>query len=195
MQNSAGWGNSGENRSVSRTGHALGGWGNWSRGLSPISGQLSDSEEKRLRLRVKQLICESLNGMRIRQSLGHHTYTGLEHWSPGKRNGWELEFRDCGAIPGQGLLLTMETWIERMWGRRSWWKMPVEEARQPWKQGDTAESHVEGGAITTASLSSQASTCSWIIARLAHQTPDALNYRVGPPPGCLFKCLTSRSIE
>ena len=35
----------------------------------PTSGQLSESEEKHLRLRVKQLICGSLNGMRIRQSL------------------------------------------------------------------------------------------------------------------------------
>ena len=38
-------------------------------GLIPTSGQLSESEEKHLRLRVKQLICGSLNGMRIRQSL------------------------------------------------------------------------------------------------------------------------------
>ena len=30
---------------------------------------MSESEEKHLRLRVKKLICESLNGMRIRQSL------------------------------------------------------------------------------------------------------------------------------
>ena len=34
-----------------------------------MSGQLSESEEKHLRLRVKQLICGSLSGMRIRQSL------------------------------------------------------------------------------------------------------------------------------
>ena len=33
------------------------------------SGQLSESEKKHLRLRVKQVICGSLNGMRIRQSL------------------------------------------------------------------------------------------------------------------------------
>ena len=38
-------------------------------GLIPTLGQLSESEEKHLRLRVKQLICGSLNGMRIRQSL------------------------------------------------------------------------------------------------------------------------------
>ena len=35
---------------------------------SPV-GQLSESEEKHLRLRVKQLICGSLNGMKIRQFL------------------------------------------------------------------------------------------------------------------------------
>ena len=36
---------------------------------SPHWGNLSESKEKHLRLRVKQLICGSLNGMRIRQSL------------------------------------------------------------------------------------------------------------------------------
>ena len=36
---------------------------------SDSQGQLSESEEKHLRLRVKQLICGSLNEMRIRQSL------------------------------------------------------------------------------------------------------------------------------
>ena len=38
-------------------------------GTIPTAGQLSESEEKHLRLSVKQLICVSLNGMRIRQSL------------------------------------------------------------------------------------------------------------------------------
>ena len=58
-----------KNRRVSRVGPALGGWGNCSRGLIPTSGQLFESEEKHLRLRVKQLICGSLNGMTIRQFL------------------------------------------------------------------------------------------------------------------------------
>jgi len=40
--------------------------GRGSRGLILTSGQLSESEEKHLRLRVKQLICGSLNGMRIK---------------------------------------------------------------------------------------------------------------------------------
>ena len=34
-----------------------------------MSGQLFESEEKYFRLKVKQLICGNLNGMRIRQSL------------------------------------------------------------------------------------------------------------------------------
>ena len=38
-------------------------------GLIPTVGQLSESEKKHLRLRVKQLIYGSLNGMRIKQSL------------------------------------------------------------------------------------------------------------------------------
>ena len=37
-------------------------------------------------------------------------------------------------------------------------KCPWRKARQPWKQGDTAESHVEGGAITIASLPPHACT-------------------------------------
>ena len=44
---------------------------------------------------------------------------------------------------------------EETGGKCQWRK-----ARQPWKQGDTAESHVEGGAITIASLPPQASISS-----------------------------------
>ena len=40
--------------------------GGGSRGPIPTSGQLPESEEKHLRLRVKQLIYGSLNGMSIR---------------------------------------------------------------------------------------------------------------------------------
>ena len=59
----------------------------------------TESEEKHLKLRVKQLICGSLNGM---QSLlqPYIPWTGTEIlW---KGSGWELDFRDCGAIPGKG---------------------------------------------------------------------------------------------
>ena len=62
-------GTRGKNRSVGSTGPALSGWENCSRGLIPTLGQLFESEEKHLRLRVKQLICGSLYGMRIRQYL------------------------------------------------------------------------------------------------------------------------------
>ena len=115
-----------------------------------------------------------------------HAYPGQEFWSPGKRSGWELEFRDCRAIPGWGLLLTAERRIEGMWGRRSWWEMPVEESQPPRKQSDTAGSHVGGGAITIASLSPHASICSWTTERLAHQVSDTPIYRVGPQPGALY---------
>ena len=69
----------GGNGGVNRTGPALGGWGNWSRGLIPTSGQLSESEEKHLRLRVKQLICSSLNGMS-----SHQTVLGAAKHTPDK---------------------------------------------------------------------------------------------------------------
>ena len=80
-------------------------------------GQLSESEEKHLRLRVKQLIYGNLSGMRI-SPCHSHTYARQERWSPGRRSGWELEFGDCGAIPEQGLLLTEEGRIEGIRGRR-----------------------------------------------------------------------------
>jgi len=65
---------------------------------------------------------------------------------------------------------------------------------QPWKQSDTAESRVRGGAITIASLSPQPVSAAEQ-ERLAHQTPDALNYRVGPQPGgalCVPDLLNNR---
>ena len=39
----------------------------------------------------------------------YHTYPRQGCRSPSKHSRRELEFRDCGAIPGQGLLLTLET--------------------------------------------------------------------------------------
>ena len=66
-QNSVGFkGTRGKNRSVSKNGPALCRSGNWSRGQIPTSGQLSEPEEKHLKLNVKQLICGSLSRMRIR---------------------------------------------------------------------------------------------------------------------------------
>ena len=73
-----------------------------------------------------------------------HTYPGQGPRSPGRCNGWQLDFRDCGTISGRGLMLTAERWLVGMWGGDRGGKSPWRKARQPWKQGDTAESHVEG---------------------------------------------------
>ena len=84
---------------------------------------------------MKQLICGHLNGMRIRQSLPQ-PYTTYRN--AGLLEGTRDRWRGCeGGDRG---------------GKRLWRK-----ARQPWEQGDTAESHVESGAITIASLSPHAS--------------------------------------
>ena len=93
----------------------------------PTSEQLSKSEEKHFRLRVKQLICGSLNGMRIRQSLPQPYIPQTGAQAPWRAQQLELEFRDSGAIPGQGLLLTAERQTEGIRGRRLWLEMPVEE--------------------------------------------------------------------
>ena len=76
-------------------------------GSNPTSGPLSELEENHLRLRVKQLISGSLNGVRIRQSLPQPNTQCAETRVSGKES-WEPEFRDCGAIPLRGLLLTAE---------------------------------------------------------------------------------------
>ena len=60
-----------------------------------------------------ELICDSINGMRIRQSLPQPYISQTGTWFPGRRSSWELEFRDCG-IPVRGLLLTAESQIQGM---------------------------------------------------------------------------------
>ena len=128
-----------------------------------------------------------------------HTPPGQGCRSPGRGSCGELEFRDCGATPGRGLLLTVEKWIEGRWGRRLQWEMPVEESQAAMEARRylEAEPCVGGGAITVASLSLHASICSSTTERLAHQTPDALNYSQG---GCMClrgpsMCLTCQTTE
>ena len=75
------------------------GWGTEA-GSNTHIGQLSESEEKHLRLTVKQPICGSLNGMRIRQALPQPYIPRTRMRSPGRQSGWELEFGDCGVIQG-----------------------------------------------------------------------------------------------
>ena len=70
MQNSVGCRNWGEKKgALVEMGLPSVGVGTEAGGLIPTLGQLSESEEKHLRLRMKHLICVSLNGMRLRQSL------------------------------------------------------------------------------------------------------------------------------
>ena len=77
--------------------------------------QLFESEEKNLRLRVKKLIIGILNEMRIRQSLSQPYIPQTGTQVPWKMQQlFELEFRDHGAISGQGLLVTVERQIEEM---------------------------------------------------------------------------------
>ena len=64
--------------------------GELKQGSDPHIGALTELEEKHLRLRVKQLICSSLNGMRIRQSLAKAIHM------PG-RNAGLLEGQQLGA--------------------------------------------------------------------------------------------------
>ena len=129
---------------------------------------------------MKQLICGSLIGMRIRQSL---PYAWQECGSPGRGSGWELEFSNCGAIPVRGLLLTVERQIEGMWGRRSLWEMPVEESQAAMEARQYCWVMCRGWSHHHSLSLSTGQHRSWTTVWLAHQTPDALNYRGGPNPG------------
>ena len=60
---------------------------------------------------MKQLICGSLNGM-SQTVLAAAIHTLDRDAGPLEGSVVELEFRDCGAIPGQGLLLIVERRME-----------------------------------------------------------------------------------
>lgn len=63
-----------------------------------------------MRLRVKQLVCERLNGMRITETnlaeAIHSPERDAGTHVPWEAQGWELEHRDPGVTPGRGQLLT-----------------------------------------------------------------------------------------
>ena len=113
-----------------------------------------------------------------------HMYPRQGCRAPRRCSGWELEHKDCGGNPGQELLATADRQTEGVSGRRLWWEMPVEGARQPWKQGDTAESCLGGKAITIASLSPHASISSWTIETVAPSSAWHMEQQSRtPPPG------------
>ena len=113
---------------------------------------MSEPEEKLLRLRVKQLICGSLrNKNQIVLTAAIHTLdrgTGPLEGTPAGR--WSLGIVEQSQ--GEGCF---GLWRDRSrgceggdcGGKYLWRKV-----KQPWKQGDSAESHVGGGAITIAFL-------------------------------------------
>ena len=180
----------GGNRRVSRTGPALGGWGNWSRGLMTTLGQQSESEEKHLRLRVKELICGRLNGRRIRQSLLQPYIPQMaQRLGAGVQGVWSnpraRAFVDCEGM-----------WqIEGVWERRLWWEMPVEQSQ--------AATEARGYCWVVCSGWSHHHSLSPLRCRhwqlnnreVGPSNKDTVNLRAGPLPGCPLKCLTCWSTE
>ena len=92
-----------------------------------------------------------------------HTYPRQGRRSPGRCRGWALKLGIVEQSQGEGFC-----WLGRDqlrgpeggdYGGKCLWK----KVRQPWKQGDSAESHLGGGAITIASFSPHASTGSWTV--------------------------------
>jgi len=119
-----------------------------------------------------------------------HTYPKQGRKSPGSHSSWELEFRDSGAIPGQGLLLTAERQIGGMWGRKLWWEMPVEESwaamEARWYCWVTCRgwSHHHSLCLPTCQHPQ-------LNNRETGPSNTALNYRVGPQPRGPSMCLTN----
>ena len=73
--------------------------------------------------RVKQLICDTLNGVRTTQTI--HV-VALRTLDSDTSHCWQQECREWRAIPGRGLLLTMGWWPEGMGERKLWRGMPLE---------------------------------------------------------------------
>ena len=194
-QNSVGW-TRGENKGVSRTRPALGRWRNWSRGPIPTLGAIvwvrrktfkADSESAELwqpRWNENQTVLAAathtpdMDTGPLEGAVAGSWSLGIVEQSQGKGCCWLWRDRWRGGEEGDC-------------GGKCLWR----KAGQPWKQGDTAESHLRDGAITRASSSPHTSIGSWTIERLAHQTPDTLNYRAGPHPGCSFKWLICQTTE
>ena len=127
------------------------------RDTSGIHLQTEKCMQKLLRLRVKQLICGSLNGMRIRQSLlmPYIPRTGTQ--IPRKAQRLGAEIWGLWSNPRVGAAVDCRDGLRGCEGGDQGGKCLWKKAGQPWKQGDTSESCLRGGAITIASLSPHAS--------------------------------------
>ena len=99
---------------------------------------------------MKQLICGSLNGMRIRQSL-------MEPYIPwtGTQIPWKVQWLEAGVL-GLWSNLRARAAVDCGEMDRGDGREETEDGNacggKPWKQGDTAESCIPGEAITIASL-------------------------------------------
>ena len=95
--------------------------------------------EKHSRLRVKQLVCEHLNGMRIMETILaaaiHSPERDAGTHVPWEAQGWELERRDPGAIPGRGQLLTVGRCLRVHEGGGGSGKCLSRKPGQPGRQG------------------------------------------------------------
>ena len=184
MEDSVGGRSWGGNWSVNRTGPALGRWGNWSRGPIPHIGAT-------VWVRGETFKAESETAG-LWQPKWNENQTVLV-------TAIHTPDRDSGPLDGTEAGSWRLGIVAQSQGEGCWWLQRDEargceggdcggkclwrKARQPWKQGDTAESHIGDWAFTIASLSPHASVGSWTMERLAHQTPDTLNSRVGPIRG------------
>ena len=146
--NSVEWRKEGRRRE-SRT-NCSWGLGSWSRGDIPASGAIGwDGGETSETIRVKQLICDNLNGVRTTQTIRAVVLLTSRQGckSTSAHSGWELEAGMGEQSQGEpGLFLTMGRRPEEMGG----WKSIVGKAfggKWVWKQGTTTESWAEAGAI------------------------------------------------
>ena len=140
-----------------------------------------------------------------------HTYPREGCRSSRGHGGWELEFEDCGAIPAWGLLLTVERWTKRMWGRRLWREMPVEGGRAArearWYSRITRSGWCHHHSLSLPSSQNWqlnnrkagpsnpwgTEVQSWLQSGGPFYVPDALNNREGPQAMESSKCLNGRS--
>ena len=148
-----GWGTRGKTRNISRTGPALSGWGNWSRGPIPTAGQLSESEEKHLKLsETPDLWQPKWNENQTVFATAIHSperYAG--HLEGAAAGTWNLGIVE--QCRGEGCCWWQRDGLRGCEGGDHGGRCQWRKARQPWKQGNTAESHVRCGVITIASLS------------------------------------------
>ena len=158
-QNSVGQRNwVGGNRSVSRTGPALGGWGNWNSSPISTSGQLLS---QRRNISGWDWNCWSVAGKMEWESDSPCCSQG--HRATRRCSSWDLELVIVEQSQGDGSYWLWRDSSKGCEGGDCGGKCLWRKARQPWKQGDTVGAHVEGGVIIIASLSPHGSIRRWTI--------------------------------